>query len=36
MPRTEIPHVGSYAVFTDPTGNRVGLFTGGSSADELS
>ena len=36
MPRTEIPHVGSYAVFTDPTGNRVGLFTGESSADKQS
>jgi predicted enzyme related to lactoylglutathione lyase len=27
LPRTEIPHVGWYAVFTDPTGNRVALYT---------
>ena len=28
LPKTEIPHVGWWGVFTDPTGNRVGLFTG--------
>ena len=28
MPKTEIPHVGWWAVFYDPTGNRVALFTG--------
>jgi predicted enzyme related to lactoylglutathione lyase len=28
MPKTEIPHVGWWAAFTDPTGNRVALFTG--------
>lgn len=27
MPRTEIPQVGWFAIMTDPTGNRVGLFT---------
>lgn len=27
--KTEIPGVGWFAVFADPTGNRVGLFTGG-------
>ncbi len=27
VPKTEIPHVGWFAVFTDPTGNRVALFT---------
>lgn len=26
QPKTEIPGVGWFAVFTDPTGNRVGLF----------
>jgi predicted enzyme related to lactoylglutathione lyase len=26
-PKTEIPNTGWFAVFTDPTGNRVGLFT---------
>lgn len=25
--KTEIPHVGWWAVFTDPIGNRMGLFT---------
>lgn len=25
--KTEIPHVGWWAVFTDPTGNHLGLFT---------
>lgn len=28
VPKTEIPHVGWFGVFTDPTGNRVALFTG--------
>ena len=28
VPKTEIPTVGWFAVFTDPTGNRVALFTG--------
>lgn len=28
MTKTEIPHVGWWAAFTDPSGNRVGLFTG--------
>jgi uncharacterized protein len=28
VPRTEIPQNGWYAVFTDPSGNRVGLYTG--------
>jgi predicted enzyme related to lactoylglutathione lyase len=28
LPRTEIPHIGWYAVFADPTGNRIGLFSG--------
>ena len=28
LPKTEIPTIGWFAVFTDPTGNRVGLFTG--------
>jgi uncharacterized protein len=27
VPRTEIAGTGWFAVFTDPTGNRVGLFT---------
>jgi uncharacterized protein len=26
LPKTEIPHVGWWAVFTDPAGNRFGLF----------
>ncbi len=26
MPKTEIPHVGWWAVFTDPAGNHLGLF----------
>jgi predicted enzyme related to lactoylglutathione lyase len=26
LPKTEIPHVGWWAVFTDPAGNRLGLF----------
>jgi predicted enzyme related to lactoylglutathione lyase len=28
MPKTEIPNVGWFAFFTDPTGNMVGLYTG--------
>lgn len=28
VPKTEIPSVGWFAVFVDPTGNRVGLYTG--------
>ena len=27
MPETEIPHTGWFGIFTDPTGNRVALFT---------
>jgi len=27
LPKTEIPHVGWWAVFSDPTGNRIGLYT---------
>lgn len=27
LPKTEIPHVGWWAVFTDPTGNQLALFT---------
>ena len=27
MPKREIPHVGWFAVFADPTGNRVALYT---------
>ena len=27
LPKTEIPHVGWWAVFTDPSGNRLALFT---------
>jgi predicted enzyme related to lactoylglutathione lyase len=27
-PRTEIPGMGWFAIFNDPTGNRVGLFEG--------
>ena len=26
--KTEIPGMGWYAIFSDPTGNRIGLFTG--------
>ena len=26
VPRTEIPSMGYFAIFTDPTGNKVGLF----------
>lgn len=28
LPKTEIPHTGWFAFFADPTGNRIGLFTG--------
>ena len=28
LPKTEIPNIGWFALFADPTGNRVGLFTG--------
>ncbi|HEY43579.1 MAG TPA: VOC family protein [Anaerolineae bacterium] len=28
VPKTEIPNIGWFAFFADPTGNRVGLFTG--------
>ena len=27
VPKSEIPHVGWFAFFTDPTGNRIGLYT---------
>jgi len=27
LPKTEIPHVGWWAVFTDPTGNHLALYT---------
>ena len=27
LPKTEIPHVGWWAIFTDPSGNRLALFT---------
>lgn len=27
LPKTEIPQVGWWAVFADPTGNKIGLFT---------
>ena len=32
IPKTEIPNVGWFGFFTDPTGNMVGLFTGQSRA----
>ena len=28
VPKTEIPNMGWFAFFTDPTGNMVGLYTG--------
>lgn len=28
VPKTEIPNVGWFGFFVDPTGNKVGLFTG--------
>lgn len=27
VPKTEIPNIGWFAIFSDPTGNRVGLYT---------
>ena len=27
MPKSEIPHVGWWGVFSDPTGNRIALYT---------
>lgn len=30
LPKTEIPGMGWFAFFSDPTGNRVGLYTGRS------
>ena len=27
VPKNEIPDIGWYAVFTDPTGNKFGLYT---------
>jgi predicted enzyme related to lactoylglutathione lyase len=27
MPKTEIPGIGWWGMFTDPTGNKIGLFT---------
>lgn len=27
LPKTEIPGIGWYGIFTDPTGNRIGLYT---------
>ena len=27
LPKTEIPDVGWFGIFTDPTGNRIGLYT---------
>jgi uncharacterized protein len=31
VPKTEIPGIGWFGVFTDPSGNRIGLFKDGSS-----
>ncbi len=28
MPKTEIPGIGWFAFFADPTGNRIGVYTG--------
>jgi predicted enzyme related to lactoylglutathione lyase len=28
LPKTEIPGIGWFAIFTDPTGNRLALYTG--------
>ncbi len=33
MPKTEIPAIGWFGIFVDPTGNRVGVYTG-MGADE--
>jgi predicted enzyme related to lactoylglutathione lyase len=30
VPKTEIPHFGWYALFRDPAGNEVGLYTSGN------
>jgi predicted enzyme related to lactoylglutathione lyase len=27
LPKTEIPHIGIWAIFSDPAGNQLGLFT---------
>jgi predicted enzyme related to lactoylglutathione lyase len=32
VPKTEIPGIGWFAVFTDPIGNRIGLYTDASQA----
>lgn len=32
MPKTEIPGFGHFAVLSDPTGNRIGLYSGSSPA----
>ena len=29
VPKTSIPGMGYYAIFTDPSGNRIGLYTDG-------
>jgi predicted enzyme related to lactoylglutathione lyase len=28
VPKTEIPGIGHFAIFTDPTGNNIGLYSG--------
>ena len=28
MPKTEIPGIGHFAIFSDPTGNKIGLYSG--------
>ncbi|MBI4771668.1 MAG: VOC family protein [Chloroflexi bacterium] len=33
LPKTEIPHVGGFALFNDPSGNRMGLFSEGGSGE---
>jgi predicted enzyme related to lactoylglutathione lyase len=33
VPKTEIPGMGWYAVFRDPSGNKVGLYTDANGAD---
>ena len=30
MPKTEIPNIGWFAMFVDPSGNRIGLYTDAS------
>jgi predicted enzyme related to lactoylglutathione lyase len=32
VPKTEIPGIGWYGIFTDPIGNRIGLYTDASQA----